>query len=487
MCYHPMLVKTVAPTGSGKQYIPCGKCEECRNVTRSGWSFRLQSELSYRSSIGWHVGFCTLTYAPQYLPILDHDLIDEPNPQDIPCFSRVEVTDFIKAIRKYIHRHYRVKELVYMVCSEYGKKGRPHYHMLLSWPNAKCVDKSDLGNSEYLDSYMMHKIVRHCWKSGFVFPQYHQGGFDGFYYHKPFEVTNVVSFAAKYAAKYCCKDIQFARALSNVRMLDESAITDELRLKLRDSMPFHVQSRSLGWSLIRDMSDSQKLKILEEGYNFLGVDNFQNVPLYIRNKIFFTPDYIIDSAGKRLVRRKASEWFDRNYREVYERKVDYYQQLLQKCCTSDFWYSRGIDQDHSHIFADSIRQKVSDSHYSLRELSQQYVSWFGVWPQSSYAVDPVDAWYSRFKEVYKLPSGWHHDGMAIYNGFNVEDWPLNSVEFQNHVDSFWSFVFDTLVFTNNWIKYHEDDDAIQDHYKKYLDEQNGFMPVYTVERPLQVG
>ena len=72
-----------------------------------------------------------------------------------------------------------------------------------------------------------------------------------------------MSFAAKYAAKYCCKDIQFSRALSNVRMLDESAITDELRVKLRDSMPFHVQSRSLGWSLIRDMSDSQKLKILE--------------------------------------------------------------------------------------------------------------------------------------------------------------------------------------------------------------------------------
>lgn len=491
MCFHPMQVEAVAPSGVLKAFVPCTRCEECRSVERHAWSFRLQAELQYRASLGWHTGFVTLTYDPAYLPVMDHDLFDEPNPVDVPCFDRERVRSFVKSIRKYLHRHYRVTELVYMVCSEYGKRGRPHYHMLLCWPPAKCVDKVDLGNAPYLDDVTMHRLVRDCWHEGYIFPQYPQGGFDGHYYHKPFEVINTTSFAAKYASKYCCKDINFSRELGHHVMLEPSAMTDELSLKLRNSKPFHIQSRSLGWSLIRNMSNEQKLKILETGYSFDGTLTFEHVPLYIRNKLFFSPSYIVDSDGKRLVRRERTDFFFENRERIFEKKVDFYEDLLDRCSKLDFWSARGIDTEHAMYFSGNVRQKIMQSGYSCRELSEQYCAWFGVFPTMCYDVKPVDQWFSRFSDYWRYvdPSTGelcHDDGLSVGNDFDFDGESLLDRERVQQINDFWNFIFDTLVFTNNWMKYNDDLHDVEDYHRQYLDNQEEYRVYQTVDRHLAV-
>lgn len=506
MCYHPLRVKTVAPTGSRFQYVPCGHCEECRNVQRFGWSFRLSAELQHRAASGWQAGFITLTYAPEYLPTLDPELFDEDNPPTVSCFDRQQVRDYIASIRKYLHRHYRVTELVYMICSEYGKRGRPHYHMVICWPPAKCVDKCDCGNSPVLDDTTMFRLCRDAWKSGFVFPQYKDGGFDGKYFHKPFLLKNVVTFAAKYCSKYCCKDINFEKTLSSYKLIDTDVLTDELKLSLKNASPFHLQSRSLGWSLVRDMSDSQKLDILFNGYCFYGNEDkekaFEQIPLYIRNKLYFNPDYQLTSDGRRLVRRECSEFFVSHYKEIFSRKVDFYEDMLKRISVPDFWSKRGItDFSKSQFFARSIRERVASSGYSCRELSEQFVAWFGVWPAECYDVPAVDQWFSRYTDYWLYvdddgvvqarlvedPSTGQETWLSCGNDYDFRNCSRKSEDFINLVNSFWHFVFDTLCYTNNWIRYHDDVADIQDYYRKYLDEQDCYRVFQTVDYHLKVG
>jgi hypothetical protein len=471
------------------QYIPCGHCEECRNTSRQSWSFRLQAELEYRAKLGWKCGFITLTYDPQFLPMMPDDIFEDDAHEDMPCFDRVQVRDYILAVRKWLHRHYGTKSLVYMVCSEYGKRGRPHYHMVVSWEQTKCLDKSDLGNRPVLDAQQMHKVLRCLWKYGYVFPQYWTGGFDGHYFHKPFEVVNVVSFAAKYASKYCCKDINFSNALNHHNLIPEEAMTEDLEIALKNSKPFHLQSRSLGWSLVANMSDSEKLHLLEVGYNFFGTEVFENIPLYIRNKLYFDPAYVVDSDGKRLVRREATSFFLDNFDKIYDLKVEYYAQLLDRMSQSDFFEARRIDSEKAQYFANSVRERREQMNLDAVTLAQNFVSWFAVWPMSAYDVDPKLQWMSRYTDYWFYADEYgelkHDEGLPVGNLFDFVNskTPLKSREFLQQNDEFWHFIFDTLKFTNGWMLYDADVADVADYHRKYLDSH--YDGIYqTVERPL---
>lgn len=490
MCYHPQRVKSTSSQGAMFQYIPCGCCEECRNVSRHAWSFRLQAELEYRSKLGWKTGFITLTYDPAYLPLMTPDIFEDDNHVDMPCFDRAQVRDYILSVRKWLHRHYGTKQLVYMVCSEYGKRGRPHYHMVVSWESTQCLDKTDLGNHLTLDAYQMHKVLRHFWKYGYVFPNLHCGGFDGHYFHKPFEIVNVVSFAAKYASKYCCKDLNFAVALNSHELIPEEAMTEELQLALKNSRPFHLQSRSLGWSLVANMSDSEKLHLLEVGYNFVGCESFEMIPLYVRNKLYFDPHYIVDSDGKRLVRRDASAFFLENFEHIFEMKVDYYAGLLERCFKVDFWQARNCSDEQSKYFSDQFNIRREEMQLSARELAENYVAWFSVWPLSAYDVKPVLQWMSRYTDYWQYVDAdtgelKHDDGMPCGNLFDFvnDKTPLKDREFLIRNDDFWHFVFNSLKFTNGWIKRDEAVEDTADFHRKYLDSHcDGVYQL--VERPL---
>lgn len=497
MCYHPQRVRSTSSQGAMFQYIPCGHCEECRNTSRQAWSFRLQAELEYRSKLGWKCGFITLTYAPECLPHLPDDLFEEDNHEDFPCFDRVQVRDYVNSVRKWLHRHYGTKSLVYMVCSEYGKRGRPHYHMVVSWEPTSCLDTSDLGNNSVLDAQQMHKVLRCLWKHGYVFPQYFSGGFDGHYFHKPFEVVNVVSFAAKYASKYCCKDINYTNALNHRKLIPEDARTEELNIALRNSKPFHIQSRSLGWSLVASMSDQEKLHLLEVGYNFFGTEVFENIPLYIRNKLYFDPHYIVGEDGTRLVRRDFSTFFLENFEQIFEMKVEYYADLLERMSRPDFFEARRIDAEKARYFANAVCEKRAQMNLDARTLAENFVAWFAVWPRSAYDVKSSLQWMSRYTDIWsyvdsetgecfesKIDEFDHCSPLGNLLDFvNNRRTPLKPVEFLRKNDEFWHFVFDTLKFTNGWMLYDADKEDVADYHRKYLDSHYDGI-YYTVERPL---
>lgn len=106
-CVSPVRIKT-------GQFVPCGKCNFCKQARRMDWCFRLLSELRYSDSSY----FVTLTYSNENLPS-----------DGIP--KKEELSGFIKRLRKFDFnkrfspiRFYGVGELGSETC-------RPHYHVLL--------------------------------------------------------------------------------------------------------------------------------------------------------------------------------------------------------------------------------------------------------------------------------------------------------------------------------------------------------------------
>ena len=116
MCVRFHLLKRTAPSSLGASFVPCGKCEECRDSQKSQWTFRLRSELDYCKSKGWHIGFFTLTYNDAHLPHIPRVLFeDEAQYRPLSCFSRYDVRTFIDNIRKRVNERFKVKSLRYMV------------------------------------------------------------------------------------------------------------------------------------------------------------------------------------------------------------------------------------------------------------------------------------------------------------------------------------------------------------------------------------
>ena len=156
--------------------VPCGKCIECKLAYSRSWADRCMLEAQYHDKNC----FLTLTYDPKYVPTGKR--FDE-NGKEIPTVDPVtgevkkfntlrkkDLQDFLKRFRMYINRipkqnpdevqrYYRkgddeFKEIRYLACGEYGKQGRPHYHLIIfGWYPEESdivpVGKNDLGQVYY--------------------------------------------------------------------------------------------------------------------------------------------------------------------------------------------------------------------------------------------------------------------------------------------------------------------------------------------------
>ena len=100
--------------------LPCGQCEECRAQNAQQWATRAYNETKTNQT-GM---FLTLTYKNEDLP---------KTPTGIPTLQKKGVVLFKKAIRQKLFRKYGKRiNIKTLECGEYGgKRGRPHYHMLL--------------------------------------------------------------------------------------------------------------------------------------------------------------------------------------------------------------------------------------------------------------------------------------------------------------------------------------------------------------------
>lgn len=135
--------------------LPCGQCEECRAQNAQQWATRAYNETK-TNPLGM---FLTLTYKDKDLP---------KTPTGIPTLKKDDVTKFKKAIRQKLFRKYRKRiNIKTLECGEYGgKRGRPHYHMLL-WgykaDDIKLAMKSKSGEWLYKS-----KEIEKTWNKGKV-------------------------------------------------------------------------------------------------------------------------------------------------------------------------------------------------------------------------------------------------------------------------------------------------------------------------------
>lgn len=419
-------VDSVSECGVSRAWVPSYDDKAWRKIQKNAWAFRLSAEFYAMKQIGWSVAFFTLTYDDLHLPHVPKVCWKNPsNYVPIPCFSRHDVQDFILKLRKHLKKVYRIEDFKWMVCSELGDvTKRPHYHVVMCWPELPhhyVTERKHKGEilvkdwySKPCPSFDLHSFICKIWSYGFVRPRYASGGVDSSGHdHKPFKVEGDFQFCCKYAGKYCCKDIGFYDSMSPYS--DDLDVKSPLFRKL--CAPFHLQTRSLGASLLADLSsDDQRFNLLKNGFQFVGSDKFLKIPIYIRNKLLFDVNYSIDSSGKRLVRRHANEFFKSHSREIFELKVDFYENRFKDASSSGIWRDLGLLSDNADYVSGLVSSFCQAYNLSYRHLAASYLAWYGVSQEFAYDIDPDIMWLSRYlPEDSLVKDGLPHLDGDFYN------------------------------------------------------------------------
>lgn len=468
-------IKAVSCAGQRFAFVPCGKCEDCRQSMKNAWVFRLRVELEKLCEQGWQIGFFTLTYSDKYLPTIPESLF-KTDYRPIPCFSKDDISDFFTKLKKWLLRQFDCRKVTdkvtkkvlqdtrarYMLCSEYGEHTqRPHYHGIV------CVPPN-------VDMRALHTKIKQLWyhdtlwnviktddgkyvqpnQKGYVFPFDFDGGFDSHgYRHKEF-VCSSVKAAALYAAKYCCKDLAWYESLLDaefhkkvVEYVNEFGDTEYCYLnddeedyshplvfrpvlpheaivvreiKLSRYKPFHYQSKSLGSSWLEGKTSAELMEALREGVAFGGDDRLQGLPVYLKNKILFNPKYSyevnpITGEYRRLVRRERTQFFKENLSEIFALKVDALCEKLSVMLSEEFYKSHGISKGELDEFrALSLRSQ------SLSDVAVQYLAYYGIpWHECLY-ISPAIQWYRRYDDTLFDVDGCPLVDESYYNRLSYE-------------------------------------------------------------------
>lgn len=158
-CEHPVKIRNKYTNEI--QYVPCGKCACCRSRRSTFWTAKLNRE----SECHPYVIFGSLTYSPEFLPVLEQRFVDgdvyfedgsfsisnneltdyldydskkyiELNKGFLPYLRFSDAQGFVKRVRERIRSNGSGEErgsryLRYFLCGEFGEtKLRPHFHFL---------------------------------------------------------------------------------------------------------------------------------------------------------------------------------------------------------------------------------------------------------------------------------------------------------------------------------------------------------------------
>lgn len=440
MCVRLFKIKSKSDYAQKFAFVPCGVCEECRESLKNQWSFRLRTELEYCRQRKWNVGFFTLTYNDAHLPHIPYQAFYEQKlPQDVngnpvfpavPCFSRYDVRTFIDNIRKRLNERYGLSgnsRIRYLIACEYGSHTkRPHMHGLVCFP---CnVPPNEV-----------FSLIKRNWHNGFVFPKDIRGGVDSHgYKHKPFLLQGDVAGAAVYASKYCCKDLDYYESIKGYD-LDKAAV--------KDCMPFHIQSRSIGLQYFQNKDAAGLLDALKNGESFKGSLKRLPLPLYIKKKILYTPHYTFEPSKigdwwydfefdkwrykkgqgthKRCVGQKALDFFKENLNEVFSQKVEYYRSLFVDMKSVDFWTTKKLSFDTSKRFASIAERLEVSTGLTAERLAIGYMSYYGVPYERCKAVSPELFYLSRYcpdMDLEKCPplNETYYRNIRVYIGFLID-------------------------------------------------------------------
>lgn len=253
MCYNPIRVKNPKIDFNAKYdkaflYVPCGKCESCKNRKRSDILVRLYFSLLHYQSVGGCAHYITLTYSDDNLPYI------VINGRKKACFSRADIQKYLKRLRVNLQRKLNITDTQYYVASEFGgSTHRPHYHMIFFHDN-------------FAKSLSVNNFLCRDWKLGFTKLGNLSNGI----------VTSIS--ALQYCSKYVTKDVITDEYFQNI----SSTIP---KSELRHFSPFSLYSKDLGFIGI-DFADKTLLEAgfcklpCKEGFNIVRSPRYFDIKLY---------------------------------------------------------------------------------------------------------------------------------------------------------------------------------------------------------------
>lgn len=430
-------VKSVSDLGIKRTYVPLENDADFRQIQKNAWAFRLAAEFKAMKDQGWSIGFFTLTYDEAHLPVVPKMFWkDEADFERKCCFSRSDIREFLTKLRKHLSKVYRIENVKYMICSEFGETTRrSHYHGVICWPengHTYYVERNFKGsvikkewNSLPCPADALHDAICRIWDKGFVRPRYASGGVDSHGHdHKPFKVDGDFTFCCKYAGKYCVKDMYFYESLQDYA----DKIDTKSPLFRKMCAPFHQQSKSLGLSILGEFTtDDQKLDLMINGLQFVGSDKFFKIPIYIRNKLVFDYYSVVDDHGERLCRRQANKFFRDNYEAIFEHKVSFYSSTFEKFLSSGYLVGRGVDADNADYVSFQVRNFLDSYSFTLDDLARSYLAWYGVDRDYCFDVPPANQWLGRY-----IPNEQTHtEGLSLVPDEFLDDldWCVNCIMF----------------------------------------------------------
>ena len=217
-CSSPL---TIHRKGATPITVNCGWCMNCRIVRRNRLSLLGRYQQYIYSLQNRGSSFCTLTYAPEYVPI---------NKFGDYTLRLNDLQKFFKRLRQYCKRHNLFldskgnADFSYIANGEYGDElGRCHYHFCLFG----------------IDSDFMRKFCRDNWKFGII-------------QSKP-----LVSAQIRYVAKYLDKQVH------------GSELSEQFLSKDKEP-PFLVYSKGLA----RDFLTKNKSNVINNGGRFIPISKY---------------------------------------------------------------------------------------------------------------------------------------------------------------------------------------------------------------------
>lgn len=196
--------------------VPCGKCDECRNLIQTEWRTRICSEINYTYNVA--NGYClflTFTYNNYYLP--KYSIIGAPAQYTtpFPCFNHEHIRYFLDNVSHYLNKHIGRGAWKFFLAAEYGSTTkRPHYHLLLH------INKEVL--SVKTNSSFIAESLRKMWKYGFMFPKFDKYNSSTWYIDDEMRERDILLTdqvgSGNYVSKYATKDLAWY-ALPQLRYL----------------------------------------------------------------------------------------------------------------------------------------------------------------------------------------------------------------------------------------------------------------------------
>lgn len=367
MCKEYLTIKSKNYYGIKKNYIPCGKCSECRKAAKAEWTNRAKTEIQeYVMKRGYNAGFITLTYHDKSLPHIPRKFLKDKN-EKIPCFNYEHIKKFIDRIRKHLFDKYKMTDgYRFLITSEYGeKKHRPHYHGLILF-------------NKKINHMTMYQIVQDAWTGSTHqiknnkkrHTKRYRLGMIGPY--KSFVPKDTYSCGG-YVAKYICKDIEFEENIKD-KLVE---MGKKWRNELRHYAPFHKQSMSFGKKITENRKDMDIMEMLKDGIDITGNAKKTKIPRYIHNKILYTTQkkYNLKTHKFETI-KKYTKFFAEHKKEVYELKLERNRKMFEDMTNAKYFE---IHQLHDRTTTKHANETIKKTYekYGIDEIAYFYTTYYG--------------------------------------------------------------------------------------------------------------